>query len=62
MKVSIDSEARQGCIMSLWLFNVYMDRYEVEEDLRVMMGRLAEVCKRRELKINAGKSKVMVLN
>ena len=35
---------------------------ESEEDLRVMVGRLAEVCKRRVLKVNAGKSKVMVLN
>ena len=26
------------------------------------MGRFAEVCRRRGLKINAGKSKVMVLN
>ena len=30
-------------------------------DLRAMVGRLAEVC-RRGLKVNAGKSKVMVLN
>ena len=33
-----------------------------EEDLRVMVGRFAEVCRRRRLKVNAGKSKVMVLN
>ena len=32
-----------------------------EEDLRVMAGRFAEVCRRRGLKVNAGKSKVMVL-
>ena len=30
--------------------------------LRVMAGQFAEVCKRRGLKVNAGKSKVMVLN
>ena len=35
---------------------------ESEEDLRVMVGRFAEMCKRRGLKINAGKNKVMVLN
>ena len=35
---------------------------ELEEDLRVMVGRFVEVCKRRGLKINADKSKVMVLN
>ena len=34
---------------------------ELEKDLWVMMGRFAEVCWRRGLKVNAGKSKVMVL-
>ena len=34
----------------------------VKEDLRVIVGRFAEVCRRRGLKFNAGKSKVMVLN
>ena len=34
---------------------------ESEEDLRKMVGRFAEVC-RRGLKVNGGKSKVMVLN
>ena len=32
---------------------------ESEEDL--MVGRLADLCRRRDLKVNAGKSKVMVL-
>ena len=35
---------------------------ESEEDPRTMMGRFGEVCRRRGLKINAGKSKLMVLN
>ena len=35
---------------------------ESEEDLRAMVGQFAEVFKRRGLKVNAGKSKVMVLN
>ena len=35
---------------------------ESEEDLRVMVGQFAEVCRRRELKISASKSKVMALN
>ena len=35
---------------------------ESEEDLRVMVRRFAEVCRKRGLKINGGKSKVMVLN
>ena len=35
---------------------------ESEEYLRAMVGRFAEVCRRRVLEVNAGKSKVMVLN
>ena len=35
---------------------------ESEEDLRVIMGRFAEVCRDRGLKDNADKHKVMVLN
>ena len=35
---------------------------ESEEDLRVMVGQFAEVCRRRGLKVNVGKSKVMLLN
>ena len=94
-----DSGVRQGCIMSPWLLNVYMDgvmkdvkmgvgrrrvRFledgrewrlpgllyaydlvlygESEEDLRTMVERFAEVCRRRGLKVSAGKSKVMVMN
>ena len=34
---------------------------ESEKDLRVMVGRFVEVYRRRGLKHNAGKSKVMVL-
>ena len=35
---------------------------ESEEDLSEMVGRFAELCRRRGLKVNAGKSKVVVLN
>ena len=35
---------------------------ESEEDLWSILGRFAEVCRRRRLKVNAGKTKVMVLN
>ena len=35
---------------------------ELEEDLRMMVGRFTEVYRRRGLKASAGKSKVMVLN
>ena len=35
---------------------------ESEEDLRAMMGRFADLCRRRGMKVSSGKSKVMVLN
>ena len=35
---------------------------ESEEDLRVMVGQFAGVCRRRGLEVHVGKSKVMVLN
>ena len=35
---------------------------ESQEDLRTMVGRFVEVCRRRGVKVNAGKSKVIVLN
>ena len=35
---------------------------ESEEDLRAMVGRFVEVCRWRGLKVNAGKSKMMVRN
>ena len=48
------------------LFLLYADALvqcgKLEEDLRVMVGQFAEVCRRRGLKVNASKSKVMVLN
>ena len=77
INIKIHSGVRQGCIMSLWLFNVYMDtvmkegrewRYPAllyagdflcvksEEDLMAMVERFVEECRRRVLKVNAGKS------
>ena len=45
------------CIYDLVLFG------KSEEDLREMVGHfLVEMCRRSSLKINVGKSKVMVLN
>ena len=35
---------------------------ESEENLRAMVGQFVEVCRRRGLKVSAGKSKVMVMN
>ena len=46
-------------------WTLYADNLVVcgeSEDLRVMVGRFVEVCRRRRLKVNAGNSKVMVLN
>ena len=34
---------------------------EKEEDLRTMVGCFVELCRRKDLKVNAGKKKVMVL-
>ena len=45
---------------------MYVDDFvlcgESEEYLRVMVGRFVEVRKRRGLKLNAGKTMVMILN
>ena len=35
---------------------------ESEKNLRVMVGQFAKVCRRRGLKVNAGNSKVIVMN
>ena len=45
-----------------WRLPGLLYAYDLEEDLRVIMGQFAEVCRRRGLKDNAGKSKVRVLN
>ena len=95
----IESGVRQGCVMSPWLFNLYMDGVmkelmigvggegmrvvkngrewrvpcllyaddlvlcgESEESLRKMVECFGRVCKRRGLKVNGEKSKVMVVS
>ena len=35
---------------------------ELEEDLKAKVGRFVEVCRRKGQKVNASKSKVMLLN
>ncbi len=93
----VEVGVRQGCVMSPWLCNIYMDRCiremkvgvwdlgailnvrgvkqsvvaslyvdhtvlvaESEGMLQRTVGEFDRVCKRRKLKVNAGKSKVMV--
>ena len=93
---SVNVGLRQGCVMSPWLFNVYMDdvvrevnvrvlgkgsellsanggRFEInqllfadtalvadsEEKLCRLVSKFGRVCKRRKLRVNVGKSKVM---
>ena len=51
----------RDCLASLYADDLVLCG-ESEEELRVMVGRFAKVCRRRGLKVNAGKSKVMVLN
>ncbi len=94
---NIEVGVRQGCVMSLWRFNIYMDGCIREMKVRVqdlgarlnvrgveqplvadlyaddtvllaetegMFQRIVDefdrVCKRRKVKVNAGKSKVMI--
>ena len=47
-----------SCMQVTWF---YVLCCESEEDLKVMLGWFAEVCRERGLKVNAGKTKVMVL-
>ncbi len=95
---NVEVGVRQGCIMSPWLFSIYMEGRiremklgvqdlgarlnvrgveqplvtglyaddtvlltESEGTLQRMVDEFDRVCKRRKLKVNAGKSKVMVL-
>src|SRR5678816_3292259 len=92
----INSGVRKGCVMSPWLFNLYMDGVMKElkvgvtgngvrmmemsggcptyymrmiwfcvanlKSLRELVERFGTVCKRRDLKVNVDKSKVMVVS
>ena len=60
--VSVLEDEREWRLLGLLYADDLILCGESEEKLRVVVGRFAEVCKRRGLKVNAGKSKVMVLN
>ena len=55
-------DRREGILLGLLYADDLVLCGELEEDLRTMVGQFVEVCRRRGLKLNAVKSKVMVLN
>ena len=67
----MENSVRQGCVMPprrewrltnlLYGDNLVLCR-KSEEDLKVRVGRFVDVCRRRGLKVNADKSKVVVLD
>ena len=58
---SLQEEGREWRWPGLYYANDLVLCGESEEDLRTMVGRFVEVCRRRGLKFDAGKSKVIVL-
>ena len=60
--VSFLEDEREWRLLGLLHADDFVLCGESEEDLRVIVGQFAEVCRRRGLNVNAGKSKVMVLN
>ena len=55
-------DCREWRLTVLLYADEFVECGESEEDLRAMVGRFAEVCTRKGLKVNAGKRKVMLLN
>ena len=61
MGVRFLEEGREWRLPGLLYANDLVLCGESEEDLKVMVERFVDVCRRRGLKVNADKSKVMVL-
>ena len=57
----LQEEGRKWRLLGLLYVDDLVLCGESKEDLRSIVGRLTEVCRRRGLKVNAGKSKVMLL-
>ena len=55
-------QGREGILLVVLYAGYMILCDESEEDLRAMLGRFLEVCRRICLKVNADKSKVIVLN
>ena len=61
MRVRFQEERREWRLPGLLYADGLILVDESEEDLKVMVGRFVEVCRRRGLKVNAVNRKVMVL-
>ena len=61
-RVSFMEDGRKWILPGLLYEDDFLLCGESEEELRVMMGWFAEVCKRKGMKVNICKSKVIVLN
>ena len=59
--VRFQEEGREWILSGLLYADDLFLYSESEEDLKVMVGRFVDVCRKRDLKVNAGKNKVMVL-
>ena len=57
----LQEEGREWRLPGLLYADDFVLCRESEEDLRAIVGRFIKVCRKRGLKINAGKSKVMLL-
>ena len=62
VKMGTGKKGREWRLPSLLYANDLVLCGELEEDLRSMVGWFGELCRRTGLKVNTGKSKVMVLN
>ena len=59
-RVRFQEEGREWKLPGLLFADDLWD--ESEEDLRAMVGRFVEICRRRGLKVNIGQSKVILLD